>query len=322
MKKNEIKRNIITLTLTIIMLVSFALPAFAYGANEIIKNFETDNGDIVESYYYPSVKDELSATIKSDSVYVYDYIGDCSYGVEAEGLAGVKVWLCQYIEYANGEVLYRYYLDDYNNDFYYTSVSYQFISAKDVIIDGAEVEETVEPETEEIVIEEEIIPEVEETVPEVEEVVEEETEKTVVEKTPALTLDFLPENLIADAETSSAKTATINGTSVKVYKSLDNGAEAIEIAVDAGTQIELVTKYTFTSSDGKTYVFYRYDYTGTNSELSNAAISEYSGYVFIYAEDITVNEKVEEESKSEEETTETTTNNTGKSKTKKGAGRR
>ena len=29
------------------MLVSFALPAFAYGANEIIKNFETDNGDIV-----------------------------------------------------------------------------------------------------------------------------------------------------------------------------------------------------------------------------------------------------------------------------------
>ncbi|MBQ4628163.1 MAG: hypothetical protein IJB44_03695 [Clostridia bacterium] len=318
MKKNEIKRNIITLTLTIIMLVSFALPAFAYGANEIIKNFETDNGDIVESYYYPSVKDELSATIKSDSVYVYDYIGDCSYGVEAEGLAGVKVWLCQYIEYANGEVLYRYYLDDYNNDFYYTSVSYQFISAKDVIIDGAEVEETVEPETEEIVIEEEIIPEVEETVPEVEEVVEEETEETVVEKTPALTLDFLPENLIADAETSSAKTATINGTSVKVYKSLDNGAEAIEIAVDANTKIDLITKYTFTKADGSKLVFYRYDYLGSNQALSDAALSEYSGYVFIFADDITVEEPVEEEIV----VTPTQNKKTPAAKGKKGAGRR
>ena len=111
MKKNEIKRNIITLTLTIIMLVSIALPAFAYGANEIIKNFETDNGDIVESYYYPSVKDELSATIKSDSVYVYDYIGDCSYGVEAEGLAGVKVWLCQYTVQARYPVTSKAFFD-------------------------------------------------------------------------------------------------------------------------------------------------------------------------------------------------------------------
>lgn len=293
MKKNEIKRNIITLTLTIIMLVSFALPAFAYGANEIIKNFETDNGDIVESYYYPSVKDELSATIKSDSVYVYDYIGDCSYGVEAEGLAGVKVWLCQYIEYANGEVLYRYYLDESSNDFFGTSMTYQFISAKDVTIDGQEP--TVDTETEDT------------TGPEIEN-----PEETTI------TLDFLPADLIADAETSSAKTATINGTSVKVYKSLDNGAEAIEIAVDANTKIDLITKYTFTKADGSKLVFYRYDYLGSNQALSDAALSEYSGYVFIFADDITVEEPVEEEIV----VTPTQNKKTPAVKGKKGAGRR
>ena len=280
MKTNAIK-NLTAMILAIIMVVTIAVPVFAT-ANEFVMNFESEYGEIVKSYYYPTVSDEISATIKSDSVSVYDHIGDNSYGVKAEGLKGEKIWLCQYIEYANGEVVYRYYLDDYNSDFYYTAMTYQFISADDVVIDGADVEvedeivedEVLEDEVEEEIIEEEIIEEV----------------------IPAITLDFLPKGLIARSSTSKA-TATINSSSVRVYKSLDNGAEGIEISVDPGTQISLITKYTFTMRNGSKLVFYRYDYTGSNEALYDAAISEYSGYVFIFEEDITVNETVKKTGK-------------------------
>ncbi|MBQ2880632.1 MAG: hypothetical protein IJE40_00030 [Clostridia bacterium] len=317
MKKSVIKNSIISIALIIAMIASLALPALAAETTEFIKNFETEYGEIVSCYYFPTAADELAATIKSDSVAVYDYIYDYAYGITAEGLSGVKVWLCQYVEYANGEVLYRYYLDDSSNDFFSKSMTYQFISANDVIIEGqepeidTEVEETVEPE---------IDTEVEDTVEPEESPVVEVPEETVEPEEPTLTLDFLPEGLIANAEASGA-TATINSATVKLYKSLDCDAEAIEIAVEAGTQIDLITKYTFTSADGKTYVFYRYDYSGTNQELADAAISEYSGYVFIYADDITVTEKAVEEETTVEET-KPTSNNTRKTKTKKGASRR
>lgn len=103
----------------------------------------------------------------------------------------------------------------------------------------------------------------------------------------AITLDFLPAGLIAESENVQGTTATINGTSVLLYKSLDNGAEGIEVAVEAGTQIDLITKYTFTTASGA-LVFYRYDYWGSNEALNDAAISEYSGYVFVCEADITV----------------------------------
>ena len=49
--------------------------------------------------------------------------------------------------------------------------------------------------------------------------------------------------------------------------------------------------------NGSKLVFYRYDYTGSNEALYDAAISEYSGYVFIFEEDITVNETVKKTGK-------------------------
>lgn len=104
------------------------------------------------------------------------------------------------------------------------------------------------------------------------------------------TLDFLPAELIAESADVQGTTATINSTSIRLYKSLDNNANGIVVSVEAGTQINIITKYTFTKTDGTTLVFYRYEYTGTNTALADAAFSEYSGYVFVYAGDISVDE--------------------------------
>lgn len=104
---------------------------------------------------------------------------------------------------------------------------------------------------------------------------------------PTVSLDFLPDGLIAESETIDTA-AVINANSVKLYKSLDSGAEGIEVEVESGTIITLVTKYTFSISDTETLEFYRYDYSGTNEILAEAALSELSGYVFIYAEEVTI----------------------------------
>lgn len=104
---------------------------------------------------------------------------------------------------------------------------------------------------------------------------------------PTISLDFLPDGLIAESVTIDTA-AVINANSVKLYKSLDSGAEGIEVEVESGTIITLVTKYTFSISDTETLEFYRYDYSGTNEILAEAALSELSGYVFIYAEDVTI----------------------------------
>lgn len=103
----------------------------------------------------------------------------------------------------------------------------------------------------------------------------------------SIALDFLPVGLVAESESMVGITAIITANSVALYKSLDNGAEGIEVAVESGTVIDLITKYTFTTDSGN-LVFYRYDYYGSNEALNDAALSEYSGYVFIYSEDISL----------------------------------
>lgn len=103
---------------------------------------------------------------------------------------------------------------------------------------------------------------------------------------PTVTLDFLPEGIVADVEKVSYTSAVINTEHIELYKSLDSGAEGIEISVEKGTVIDLITKYVFNISDTETLEFYRYDYFGSNEILSEAALSEYSGYVFIYGENI------------------------------------
>ena len=103
----------------------------------------------------------------------------------------------------------------------------------------------------------------------------------------SIVLDFLPAGLVAESESVADTTAVITANPVTLYKSLDNGAEGIEVTVESGTVIDLITKYTFTTDAGE-LVFYRYDYCGSNEALNDAALSEYSGYVFIYSEDISI----------------------------------
>lgn len=102
-----------------------------------------------------------------------------------------------------------------------------------------------------------------------------------------ITLDFLPAGLIAESESMTDTTAIITANPVTLYKSLDNGAEGIEVTVESGTVIDLITKYTFATDTGS-LIFYRYDYYGTNEALNDAALSEHSGYVFVYSGDISI----------------------------------
>ena len=118
-------------------------------------------------------------------------------------------------------------------------------------------------------------------------------------------LDFLPDGLVAESESMADTTAVITANPVTLYKSLDNGAEGIEVTVESGTVIDLITKYTFTTDAGE-LVFYRYDYYGSNEALNDAALSEHSGYVFIYSEDISIeNTDQSGDSESEDITAET-----------------
>ncbi|MBR5805814.1 MAG: VWA domain-containing protein [Oscillospiraceae bacterium] len=108
----------------------------------------------------------------------------------------------------------------------------------------------------------------------------------------------LPEGAIAQAGTPSGALAAVNGTSLVAYKSLDNGAMGVEIPVNAGTVVELITSYTFSNSD---LVFYRYDYSGSNEELKDASTGETYGYVFIPASAVTITNEVGTNSYTNEE---------------------
>ncbi len=97
-----------------------------------------------------------------------------------------------------------------------------------------------------------------------------------------ITLDFIPTaNETAEDTTAIGTTATIKGTSVKIYEDLYYGAPGVEVAVAENTEIDLITAYEF--SNGA--VVYRFDYWGSKSpELYNAVLD----YCFIAATDIIV----------------------------------
>lgn len=97
-----------------------------------------------------------------------------------------------------------------------------------------------------------------------------------------ITLDFIPTaNETAEDTTAIGTTATIKGTSVKIYEDLYYGAPGVEVAVAENTGIDLITAYEF--SNGA--VVYRFDYWGSESpELYNAVLD----YCFIAAADIIV----------------------------------
>ena len=97
-----------------------------------------------------------------------------------------------------------------------------------------------------------------------------------------ITLDFIPTaNETAEDTTAIGTTATIKGTSVKIYEDLYYGAPGVEVAVAENTVIDLITAYEF--SNGA--VVYRFDYWGSESpELYNAVLD----YCFIAAADIIV----------------------------------
>ncbi len=97
-----------------------------------------------------------------------------------------------------------------------------------------------------------------------------------------IVLDFIPTvNETAEDTTAIGTTATIKGTSVKIYEDLYYGAPGVEVAVAENTEIDLITAYEF--SNGA--VVYRFDYWGSESpELYNAVLD----YCFIAATDINV----------------------------------
>lgn len=97
-----------------------------------------------------------------------------------------------------------------------------------------------------------------------------------------ITLDFIPTaNETAEDTTAIGTSATIKGTSVKIYEDLYYGAPGVEVAVAENTEIDLITAYEFSNG----VVVYRFDYWGSESpELYNVVLD----YCFIAATDITV----------------------------------
>ena len=285
------------------ILYNFFKTEFQSETDEISKNFIEDYGEIVNSYYYPTAADELEAVVASSSAVVYDGFENSAHGIDASSICGETIWLAQYIEYANGEVLYRYYLDDKSHEFYSDSLTYSFIHESDItLVSDPEEPDDSADDTKCTVCGNEPCTCAEVTVCEIceqnpcvcdaednNEADEGDSETTL--PGPTKKLDFISAEWIADDESCEGTTDTIKRTPVVLYKSLDNGADGIELEVEIGTEIELITKYTFTNDD-TTFVFYRYDYNGENEKLAEAALSEQSGYQFIYSEYLTEEELI------------------------------
>ncbi len=288
------------------ILYNFFKTEFQSETDEISKNFIEDYGEIVvnDSSSYSPASNEIGAVVISDDAVVYDYNGNGAHGIDASSICGETIWLAQYIEYANGEVLYRYYLDDKSHEFYSDSLTYSFIHESDItLVSDPEEPDDSADDTKCTVCGKEPCTCTEVTVCEIcnqnpcvcdaednNEADEGDSETTLPE--PTKTLDFISADWIADDEScEEGTTDTIKRTPVVLYKSLDNGADGIELEVEIGTEIELITKYTFTNDD-TTFVFYRYDYNGENEQLAEAALSEQSGYQFIYSEYLTEEELI------------------------------
>ena len=147
---NKLKR-IVAVMLSVAMVVSlFRSDMFATSANAeptaVVKNFVTDEGQIVGKDYYPTVADEHLATINADTVIVYDYHEDGAKLLELTGVKDTEIYLSQKVVYESGTVLYRYYAAESNGTVYDAQLNgYEFILANDVTIADEEPEASATP---------------------------------------------------------------------------------------------------------------------------------------------------------------------------------
>lgn len=275
------KKRILALLLSFAMMFGSVnhIPVAAYAAagDIVIGSEETVDLSTYGAVNYGTLE-TYTAYFADDNVQVYDNIYAEGYVQTMIGVSGIQIELMD--QYILGDSFVVYEIDVSNNteftDDQKTTLSrFQYVAAEDITF----TDPTPAPEATET-------PETETT-----ETPDGSDEGgTDVEESDGIVLNFLPDGVTAESETSG-ETATINTSPVKLYKSLDNGAAGIEVTVESGTEIELITKYTFASENGNV-VFYRFDYTGDNEALYNAALSENSGYPFIYAEDVTIRDYV------------------------------
>ena len=222
--------------------------------------------------------------VKNNQVTLYeDFVANAS-GAIYTGAQGEQIQLAKSYTYTVGEenvVLYQYTYQDFEGVMHTAyHKGYAFISADDISFDVVEKPETTPVPTPEVTASPEITPN---PTPEV--IPTATPGATQAPEGETITLDFVPNDPYANSVPATEKYAVINDTTIRVYKSPDYQAEGVELTVNAGTVIELVTAYTY--SDGQ--VVYRYDYNGVeNSALYNAALSELSGYPIIPAKYIMV----------------------------------
>lgn len=87
-----------------------------------------------------------------------------------------------------------------------------------------------------------------------------------------ITLTVIPaNNETAENTYVYGEKAVLKGNSVKIYKDLYYGAPGVEVTVAPGTEIDLITAYSF--SNGA--VVYRFDYWGSESPALYDAVLDY-----------------------------------------------
>ncbi len=224
------------------------------------------------------------AYVKNNEITLYeDYTAEAP-GAVFTGAQGEQIELANSYTYTTGEekvILYQYTWHD-TEGVMYTAYSdyFRFISADDISFTEVEKPETTPVPTPEVTASPEITPN---PTPEV--IPTATPGATQAPEGETITLDFVPNDPYANSVPATEKYAVINDTTIRVYQSPDYQAEGVELTVNAGTVIELVTAYTYSDEQ----VVYRYDYNGVeNSALYNAALSELSGYPIIPAKYITV----------------------------------
>ncbi|MBQ6849464.1 MAG: VWA domain-containing protein [Oscillospiraceae bacterium] len=291
-------KKVLSLVLAFVMTASlfsnWPMPVFATEGNDVkISASEsadlTKNGDM--SYGDLTT---YTAYFADNNVCLYDNIYEAGNSVKVTGAAGMKVNVEDKYLFGESFIVYEISVPDDNTlltDNQKTTLSpYQFVAAEDIVFDESEVDYT-QPSEE---------PSPEPSVqPSEEPSPEPSTEPTPI-PLPAIVLESLPRDAILEANAPSGALAVINGTTLPAYKSLDNGATGVEIPVEEGTVVELITAYTLKTEEAD-FLFYRYDYTGSNEILAQQAISEHSGHVFISADAVTISAEVGENSYTNEE---------------------
>ena len=290
-------KKVLSLVLAFVMTASlfsnWPMPVFATEGNDVKISAE-DNADI-SNYGDPSISDPeaYTAYLADNSVKLYEMYQDAGKSVNVTGTAGTEIELMDKIDLGGKFVIYNISVptDSTMPDNLKDAIStYRYISAEDIVFDESKVDYT-QPSEE---------PSPEPSVqPSEEPSPEPSTEPTPI-PLPAIVLESLPQDAILEANAPSGALAVINGTTLPAYKSLDNGATGVEIPVEEGTVVELITAYTLKTEEAD-FLFYRYDYTGSNEILAQQAISEHSGHVFISADAVTISAEVGENSYTNEE---------------------